>query len=75
MQLQISCNLSSATGRISNCMCRMQLKTSYIRQLQNAKFLVVKALIRYQHQCKNGNMHKETSSIKELVVMCIKVQT
>jgi hypothetical protein len=41
MQLQISCNLSFATGRISSCMCRMQLETSCIRQLQNAKFLVV----------------------------------
>jgi hypothetical protein len=33
--------LSFATGRISSCMCRMQLETSCIRQLQNAKFLVV----------------------------------
>jgi hypothetical protein len=45
MQLQISCNLSFATGRISSCMCRMQLETSCIRQLQNAKFLVVLAPI------------------------------
>jgi hypothetical protein len=33
--------LSYATRRICSCMCRMQLKTSCIRQLQNGKFLVV----------------------------------
>jgi hypothetical protein len=41
MQLQFSCNLSYATGLIFSCMCRLQLKTSCIRQLQNGKFLVV----------------------------------
>ncbi len=41
MQLQFCCNLSQATGRICSCKCRMQLKTSCIRQLQNGKFLIV----------------------------------
>jgi hypothetical protein len=37
--LSVACNLSYATRRICGCMCRMQLKTSCIRQLQNGKFL------------------------------------
>jgi hypothetical protein len=35
------CNLFYATTQICSCMCRMQLKFSCKRQLQNPKFLVV----------------------------------
>jgi len=41
MQLHVPCNLSYATTQICNCMCRMQLNFSCMRQLQNPKFLVV----------------------------------
>jgi hypothetical protein len=61
MQLQFSCNLSYATGRISSCMCRMQLKTSSIRQLQNAKFLVVMLLGHGMKMLKKLSTHSRKS--------------
>ncbi len=47
MQLHVPCNLSYATTQICSSMCRMQLNFSYMRQLQNPKFLVVTTL----HTC------------------------
>ncbi len=43
MQLNVLCNLSYATTQMCSCMCRMQLNFSCKQQLQNPKFLVVKA--------------------------------
>jgi hypothetical protein len=43
MQLNVLCNLSYATTQICSFMCHMQLNFSCKRQLQNPKFLVVRA--------------------------------